>query len=72
MLTMLCQKAKGTAARLMAEANAYKVSIENEALGNSSRFEQILKEYERAPELPELDYSLRRSKKFIQCDQSDH
>jgi membrane protease subunit HflK len=44
-------KAKGTAARLLAEANAYKVSIENEALGNSSRFEQIMKEYERAPEV---------------------
>jgi membrane protease subunit HflK len=44
-------KAKGTAARLIAEAGAYKVSIENEALGNSSRFEQILKEYERAPEV---------------------
>ncbi len=44
-------KAKGTAARLIAEASAYKVSIENEALGNSSRFEQIMKEYERAPEV---------------------
>jgi membrane protease subunit HflK len=44
-------KAKGTAARLIAEAGAYKVSIENEALGNSSRFEQIMKEYERAPEV---------------------
>lgn len=44
-------KARGTAARLFAEANGYKVSIENEALGNSSRFEQIMKEYERAPEV---------------------
>ena len=44
-------KAKGTAARLIAEASAYKVSIENEAIGNSSRFEQIMKEYERAPEV---------------------
>ena len=44
-------KAKGTAARLIAEAGAYKVSIENEALGNSSRFEKIMKEYERAPEV---------------------
>jgi membrane protease subunit HflK len=44
-------KAKGTAARLIAEAGAYKVSIENEALGNSSRFEQIMNEYERAPEV---------------------
>jgi len=44
-------KARGTAARLLSEANGYKVSIENEALGNSSRFEQIMKEYERAPEV---------------------
>lgn len=44
-------KARGTADRLLAEANGYKVSIENEALGNSSRFEQIMKEYERAPEV---------------------
>ncbi|MFL2964644.1 MAG: FtsH protease activity modulator HflK [Methylophilaceae bacterium] len=44
-------KARGTAARLLAEANGYKVSIENEALGNSSRFKQIMKEYERAPEV---------------------
>lgn len=44
-------KAKGTAARLLAEADAYKVSIENEAIGNSSRFEQIMKEFERAPEV---------------------
>ena len=44
-------KARGTAARLLAEANGYKVSIENEALGNSSRFEQIMKEYQRAPEV---------------------
>jgi len=44
-------KARGTAARLLAESNGYKVSIENEALGNSSRFEQIMKEYERAPEV---------------------
>jgi membrane protease subunit HflK len=55
-------KAKGTAARLMAEANAYKVSIENEALGNSSRFEQILKEYERAPEVT-------RTRLFLEAQQ---
>jgi membrane protease subunit HflK len=55
-------KAKGTAARLMAEANGYKVSIENEALGNSSRFEQILKEYERAPEVT-------RNRLFLEAQQ---
>ena len=44
-------KARGTASRLTAEANGYKISIENEALGNASRFNQILAEYVRAPEV---------------------
>ena len=42
-------KARGTASRLIAEANGYKVAIENEAKGNASRFNQILTEYTRAP-----------------------
>ena len=44
-------RARGTASRLTAEANGYKISIENEALGNASRFKQILAEYIRAPEV---------------------
>ena len=44
-------KVRGTASRLTAEANGYKISIENEALGNASRFDQILAEYIRAPEV---------------------
>ena len=44
-------KARGTASRLTAEANGYKISIENEALCNASRFDQILAEYIRAPEV---------------------
>ena len=44
-------KARGTASRLTAEANGDKISIENEALGNASRFDQILAEYIRAPEV---------------------
>ena len=44
-------KARGTASRLIAEANGYKVAIENEANGNASRFNQILTEYTRAPEV---------------------
>ena len=44
-------KARGTASRLTAEANGYKISIENEELGNASRFDQILAEYIRAPEV---------------------
>ena len=44
-------KARGTAARLMEEANGYKLRVENEAQGNASRFSQVLSQYERAPEV---------------------
>jgi modulator of FtsH protease HflK len=44
-------KAKGTASRLMAEAQGYRLRVENEAKGNASRFEQILTQYDRAPEV---------------------
>jgi len=44
-------KAKGTASRLMAEAQGYRLRVENEAKGNASRFEQILTQYNRAPEV---------------------
>ncbi|CAM8380707.1 HflC Membrane protease subunits, stomatin/prohibitin homologs [Candidatus Methylopumilus planktonicus] len=44
-------KAKGTAARLTAEAQGYRLRVENEAKGNASRFEQILTQYNRAPEV---------------------
>ena len=44
-------KARGSASRLIAEANGYKAAIENEAKGNASRFDQILTEYTRAPEV---------------------
>jgi len=44
-------KAKGTASRLTAEAQGYRLKVENEAKGNASRFEQILTQYNRAPEV---------------------
>jgi len=44
-------KARGTASRLAAEAAGYKLRVENEAKGNASRFEQILTQYQRAPEV---------------------
>jgi membrane protease subunit HflK len=44
-------KAKGTASRLTAEAQGYRLRVENEAKGNASRFEQILTQYNRAPEV---------------------
>ena len=44
-------KARGTASRLVAESAGYKLRVENEAKGNASRFEQILTQYNRAPEV---------------------
>lgn len=44
-------KARGTAARLLEEAAGYKLRVENEAKGNASRFEQILAQYQHAPEV---------------------
>lgn len=44
-------KARGNASRLAAEAAGYKLKVENEANGNASRFEQILTQYNLAPEV---------------------
>ncbi|MBZ4201013.1 MAG: FtsH protease activity modulator HflK [Methylotenera sp.] len=44
-------KARGTASRLLAEAAGYKLKVESEAKGNASRFEQILVQYKKAPEV---------------------
>jgi modulator of FtsH protease HflK len=44
-------KARGNAARLAAEAAGYKLKVENEAKGNANRFEQILAQYIKAPEV---------------------
>jgi membrane protease subunit HflK len=44
-------KARGTASRLASEAAGYKLKVENEATGNASRFEQILTQYNKAPEV---------------------
>lgn len=44
-------KARGTASRLLAEAAGYKLKIESEAKGNASRFDQILAQYNNAPEV---------------------
>lgn len=44
-------KARGTASRLLEEASGYRTRVESEAAGNASRFEQILAEYQRAPEV---------------------
>lgn len=44
-------KARGTASRLLAEAAGYKLKVESEARGNVSRFDQILAQYNNAPEV---------------------
>jgi membrane protease subunit HflK len=44
-------KARGTAARLAEEASGYRLRVENEAKGNADRFEQILAQYNKAPEV---------------------
>lgn len=44
-------KARGTASRLLQEAAGYKLRVENEAQGNVSRFNQILVQYQHAPEV---------------------
>ena len=44
-------KARGNASRLASEAAGYKLKVESEATGNASRFEQILAQYIKAPEV---------------------
>ncbi len=44
-------KARGTSARLFEEAAGYKLRVINEATGNASRFNQVLAQYEKAPEV---------------------
>ncbi len=44
-------KARGGAARLLEEANAYKAQVVAKSEGESQRFERILAEYQKAPEV---------------------
>lgn len=44
-------RARGAAARVREEANAYKASVIAKSEGDASRFEQLLAEYEQAPEI---------------------
>jgi membrane protease subunit HflK len=44
-------KARGGAARLREEANGYKAKVVAKAEGEANRFEQLLAEYQRAPEV---------------------
>jgi membrane protease subunit HflK len=42
-------KARGAAFRLVQEAEAYRALVTENALGNASRFKQVLTEYQKAP-----------------------
>ena len=44
-------RARGAAARVREEASAYKASVIAKSEGDASRFEQLLTEYEQAPEI---------------------
>ncbi len=44
-------KARGKAARMLEESKAYKSEVVSKSEGEASRFEQILAEYEKAPEV---------------------
>ena len=44
-------RARGAAARVREEANAYKASVIAKSEGDAARFEQLLTEYEQAPEI---------------------
>ncbi len=44
-------RAKGTASRLIQEAEGYKARVVAEAQGDSSRFDLILQQYEKAPQV---------------------
>ena len=44
-------RAKGTASRLIQEAEGYKARVVAEAQGDTSRFDLILQQYEKAPQV---------------------
>jgi membrane protease subunit HflK len=56
-------KARGKAARLLAEADGYKLRVENEARGNTDRFEKVYAQYIKAP-------VVTRQRMFIDAQES--
>lgn len=58
-------KARGTAARLLEEAAGYKVRVINEAQGDASRFNQVLSQYEKAPEVTRRRLFLDAQEKIL-------
>ncbi|OCG10171.1 HflK protein [Gilliamella sp. wkB178] len=73
----LVQQAEGRAARILADANAYKVKVELEASGDVARFEKILPQYKAAPEITKerlyietMERILAKTNKVIVNDKS--
>ncbi|OCG43421.1 HflK protein [Gilliamella sp. Fer1-1] len=71
------QQAEGLSARILADANAYKVKVELEAAGDVARFEKILPQYKAAPEITKerlyietMERVLAKTKKILVNDKS--
>ncbi|WP_085247648.1 FtsH protease activity modulator HflK [Gilliamella mensalis] len=71
------QQAEGRSARILANANAYKVRVELEAAGDVARFEKILPQYKAAPEITKerlyietMERVLTKTNKIIANDKS--
>ncbi|OCG16338.1 HflK protein [Gilliamella sp. App6-5] len=71
------QQAEGRSARILADANAYKIKVELEAAGDVARFEKILPQYKAAPEITKerlyietMERVLSKTNKIIVNDKS--
>jgi membrane protease subunit HflK len=58
-------EAKGKALKLVSEAKAYKTSLVNRALGDTQKFEKVLKEYRLAPEITKKKIYLETMEKVL-------
>lgn len=59
------QEAEGKVARIIAEANAYKITLELEAQGDVARFEKMLPEYQKAPAITKERLYLETMEKVL-------
>ena len=73
----LVQQAEGRSATILADANAYKVKVELEAIGDVARFEKLLPQYKAAPEITKdrlyietMEKILAKTQKVIVNDKS--
>ena len=73
----LVQQAEGRSATILADANAYKVKVELEAVGDVERFEKLLPQYKAAPEITKdrlyietMEKILTKTQKVIVNDKS--